>query len=458
MADINDYSPMSGIFIGADNRAYNIVELIGGGQPVNDQIYDITKYAPFGGIVIGNDGRAYDITQLIRDKAVSAYEIAVANGFEGTVEEWLVSLVGGLKLLGTYATLGDLETAVPAPAVGDAYAVGIASPYDIYISDGTIWTNHGALQGPQGPQGDIGPQGPQGETGTQGPQGDIGPQGPQGETGAQGPQGDVGPQGPQGETGAQGEQGFGLTVIATYATLGELEAAVPTPSPGDAYAVGAAEPYDVYISDGAIWTNHGTIQGPQGPQGETGPQGIQGETGAQGIQGETGPQGIQGEAGAQGIQGETGPQGIQGVAGPNEISTSTTTALNGLFKGNGANAGVAVEGTDYIGVGYTAVSDSSNVFACDVGSKRAKSFAFTVADTTAKTITFSNVPAGRCEVFLEITVTATAAMTWTLNSGTVNWNNGDTEPALNSGYIYRIMLITNDGGSTWDAYAAEGID
>jgi len=29
-----------------------------------------------------------------RFKGLSAYEVAVANGFEGTVEEWLLSLVG----------------------------------------------------------------------------------------------------------------------------------------------------------------------------------------------------------------------------------------------------------------------------------------------------------------------------------------------------------------------------
>lgn len=57
----------------------------------------------------------------------SAYDVAVATGFDGTEEEWIASLVGE-----------------------------------------------------QGPQGAVGPQGPQG---LQGPKGDAGPQGPQGEAG-----------------------------------------------------------------------------------------------------------------------------------------------------------------------------------------------------------------------------------------------------------------------------------
>lgn len=68
-----------------------------------------------------------------------------------------------------------------------------------------------------------------------------------------------------------------------------------------------------------------TLEGPEGPQGETGPegpQGPQGATGPEGPQGEVGPEGPQGEAGPQGpqgpegAQGETGPEGPQGETGP----------------------------------------------------------------------------------------------------------------------------------------------
>lgn len=67
---------------------------------------------------------------------LSAYQIAVNNGFKGTEQDWLASLRG------------------PAGA-----------------------------QGPQGPQGETGPAGPQGYPGPQGEPGETGPQGPQGEPG-----------------------------------------------------------------------------------------------------------------------------------------------------------------------------------------------------------------------------------------------------------------------------------
>ena len=98
-------------------------------------------------------------------------------------------------------------------SVGDAYAVGVSEPKDIYVwvtEPTSEWVNLGSMQGaqgpagPQGPQGVQGPQGIQGETGATGPQG---PQGIQGETGPQGLQGETGPAGPQGPQGVQGPQG-----------------------------------------------------------------------------------------------------------------------------------------------------------------------------------------------------------------------------------------------------------
>ena len=71
---------------------------------------------------------------------LSAYAIAVENGFIGTEEEWLESLKG--------------EKGIEGP-VGP--------------------------QGPAGPQGETGPQGPQGIQGVQGPVGPEGPQGPKGD-------------------------------------------------------------------------------------------------------------------------------------------------------------------------------------------------------------------------------------------------------------------------------------
>lgn len=121
----------------------------------------------------------------------------------------------GISLQGTVATVGDLPA--NGNQEGDLYIV--SADGDGYAWDGNMWTNVGAIQGPQGPQGapgDQGPTGPQGDTGPAGPQGDPGPQGPKGDEGDQGPagpqgdqgpQGDPGPAGPKGDKGDKGEQG-----------------------------------------------------------------------------------------------------------------------------------------------------------------------------------------------------------------------------------------------------------
>lgn len=270
----------------------------------------------------------------------------------------------GFIVKGYYTTAAALQAAVTSPAAGDAYGVGTAEPYDIYIWDaiGKKWVNNGPLQGAKGADGkngttftpsvstsgDLswtnadgktnpatvnirGPQGIQGEkgaTGATGPQGEQGIQGPKGETGEQGPQGEkgatgaTGPKGPQGEKGATGATGTTFTPAVSAAGV-------------------------------LSWTNDGgkanpasvSIKGPKGATGDTGPQGPQGETGPQGEKGatgETGPQGPQGEKGA------TGATGPQGPTGPNKVSTTTATDIAGLVKGSGGKMAQAVANSDYI--------------------------------------------------------------------------------------------------------------
>ena len=91
----------------------------------------------------------------------------------------------------------------------------------------------------------------------------------------------VGPQGPKGDTG----QSF--AILGYYTTLAALQVAVTTPSVGDAYGVGEAIPYDIYVWDtvGSAWANNGAIQGPVGPKGEPGIEGAPGAKGEPGIEG-----------------------------------------------------------------------------------------------------------------------------------------------------------------------------
>lgn len=178
---------------------------------------------------------------------MSAYGLAVRQGFKGTLDEWLASLQG----------MPGKDGAQGPP--------GKAFTYDDFTPEQLA-----ELTGPEGPQGPRGPQGPQG---------------------VQGPKGDA---------------GTGLDILGTYTSVEALQSAVTTPAQGDMYNVGETAPYNVYMWDttnGGEWLNQGQLQGAkgeQGPQGIQGPIGPQGEQGVQGPQGPPGPQGVPGEKGDRG--------------------------------------------------------------------------------------------------------------------------------------------------------------
>lgn len=211
-------------------------------------------------------------------QGLSAYQVAVQHGFEGTEAEWLISLKGEKGETGPKGDKGN---------TGEKGATG--------------------ERGPQGLQGERGLQGDRGEKGEQGIQGPVGPKGEQGEQGIhgiQGPQGEPGPQGPKGDTGS------GLNI------KGELDSESQLPQEGvsgDAWLI-SGNLY-VYIGENGNvesnpkWSNVGSIQGPAGPQGPVGPKGEQGEPGPKGEPGADGAPGIQGPKGDPGQKGEKGDPG-----------------------------------------------------------------------------------------------------------------------------------------------------
>lgn len=256
------------------------------------------------------------------------------------VNEENIKSINGVSILGS----GSLEIEGIQGPKGDKGDTGEQGPQGIQGETGP--------QGPAGPKGDPGSQGPQGiqglkgdkgdtgSTGPQGPQGVQGPAGPKGDTGDQGPQGIQGPIGPQGP---KGNDGTGVTILGSYSTLEELEAAHPTGNAGDSYLV-AGDLY-VWSVTTSSWLNVGSIEGPQGPQGiqgETGPQGPQGPKGETGDTGATGPQGPQGIQGPKGDTGATGAQGAQGIQGPKgdpgapgangADGLTTSITMNGVTK------------------------------------------------------------------------------------------------------------------------------
>ncbi|MFE0472423.1 right-handed parallel beta-helix repeat-containing protein [Streptomyces sp. NPDC058947] len=167
----------------------------------------------------------------------SAYEIAVANGFQGTEVQWLASLEG--------------EPGSPGPEGASAYQVAVSNGFQGTEAD---WlTSLQGATGEPGPPGDEGPsayevavadgfvgteaewlaslEGAPGPTGDPGPAGDPGPQGESAyevavDNGYTGTEAEwlaslVGPEGPPGEAGLNGGldtgviSGGGLSVNAT---------------------------------------------------------------------------------------------------------------------------------------------------------------------------------------------------------------------------------------------------
>ena len=162
------------------------------------------------------------------EDGANAYEVATDNGFEGTEEEWLLSLIG--------------------PQGKSLEFVWNGTELGVRVEGENTYT-YTNLKGEKGDKGEQGIQGLQGEKGDKGDKGDTGPAGLQGEKGAQGlkgEKGDKGDTGPKGDIGPAGAQGIqGLQGVA----------------------------------------------GPKGDKGEQGIQGVQGPKGDKGDTGATGPAG-----------------------------------------------------------------------------------------------------------------------------------------------------------------------
>lgn len=227
-------------------------------------------------------------------QGLSAYQVAVQHGFEGTEAEWLISLKGEKGETGPKGDKGD---------TGEKGATGERGP-----------------QGLQGERGLQGVQGEQGEPGIQGPVGPKGEKGDQGEQGPQGPKGETGPQGPKGDTGS------GLNL------KGELDSETELPQEGvsgDAWLI-SGNLY-VYVGENGNvesnpkWSNVGSIQGPAGP---TGPKGEQGEPGPKGEPGANGTPGVQGPKGDPGEKGDPGSDASVTKQNVESVLTGDITSHN----------------------------------------------------------------------------------------------------------------------------------
>ena len=121
---------------------------------------------------------------VIGESGASAYEIAVANGFTGTEEAWLASLIGpageqgppgeqgGQGLQGEQGPPGEQGPAGSPGDMGQPGDTGL-SAYDIAANLGFEGTQQDWLDSLVGPKGDTGDTGPAGPGISDGDKGDI---------------------------------------------------------------------------------------------------------------------------------------------------------------------------------------------------------------------------------------------------------------------------------------------
>lgn len=162
------------------------------------EIVDVTKLQKAEGVKDGDtlllirqqgDGTSICMrTDGAQFKGTDAYDVAKANGFSGTREEWAQQV----------ARINEVSAAIDNANDTASHPTKIGS--DNYVYE---WNKAAKAYQKTG----ILVKGDKGETGATGAQGEQGPQGAKGETGARGATGATGPQGAQGAKGDRGENG-----------------------------------------------------------------------------------------------------------------------------------------------------------------------------------------------------------------------------------------------------------
>ena len=262
------------------------------------------------------------------EQGISAYQVAVENGFVGTELEWLASLVGPKGEIGPKGIPGD--------------------------------------KGEKGEPGAKGADGVNGRDGAQGPRGPQGIQGEKGEPGAQGPKGE---KGDPGINGRDGEPGKPFAISKTYLTIEAMNADKDNVEDGSFVLIASTENDE---DNGRLYVKSGTeliflvdlsgVPGIQGPAGRDGKDGINGQDGAPGRDGVDGRDGRdftydmfteeqlaalvgpQGPAGQDGHDGEPGVNGKDGKDFTYDMFTEEQLAALKGPKGDTGPAGTYTAG------------------------------------------------------------------------------------------------------------------
>ena len=162
------------------------------------EIVDVTKLQKAEGVKDGDtlllirqqgDGTSICMrTDGAQFKGTDAYDVAKANGFSGTREEWAQQVARVNEVSAAIDNANDTASH-PTKIGADNYVYEWDKATKAYQKTGIL------VKGDKGERGATGAQGPQGVQGVKGETGATGATGPQGATGAQGPQGERGENG-----------------------------------------------------------------------------------------------------------------------------------------------------------------------------------------------------------------------------------------------------------------------
>ena len=99
---------------------------------------------------------------------------------------------------------------------------------------------------------------------------------------------------------------------------------------------------------------------------------------------------------------------------------------------------------------YSIVAAVADVYTIDFANSPVKNVKIETEDTNAKTVALANVPTGDAELFIELTYTNAAAITWFED---IAWLSGSA-PTFTEGKVYRIALFKY--GTGWHGNCVGG--
>ena len=99
---------------------------------------------------------------------------------------------------------------------------------------------------------------------------------------------------------------------------------------------------------------------------------------------------------------------------------------------------------------YSTVTAVSDVYTIDFANSPVKNVKIKTEDSNAKTVVLTNVPTGDAELFIELTYTSAATITWFEG---ITWLSGFA-PTFTDGKVYRIALFKY--GTGWHGNCVGG--